>query len=210
MQKIIILGGGGHARVLIDLIRVNGNYEIAGILDTGLKKGTIVLDIPVLGGDDILADIFSEGIKTVCIAVGSAKDNDIRCRLFDAARHMGFNILSLVHPNSYVSEESTISDGVQIMAGVTIQTKTCVGENSIINTGAIIDHDCIVGKHTHVCPGAVISGGVTIGNNAFIGAGATVIQGIKIGNNSVVAAGAVVINNVPEGVTVKGIPAKIK
>ncbi|MFV1975696.1 MAG: acetyltransferase [Candidatus Scalindua sp.] len=158
----------------------------------------------------VLVDIFRKGIKTACIAVGSVKDSDIRCRLFDAARHMGFNILSLVHRNSYVSEESTISDGVQIMAGVTIQTKTCVGENSIINTGAIIDHDCIVGKHTHVCPGAVISGGAMIGNYAFIGPGATFIKGVKIGNNSVVAAGAVVINDVPEGVTVKGIPAKIK
>jgi sugar O-acyltransferase (sialic acid O-acetyltransferase NeuD family) len=208
MQKIIILGGGGHAKVLIDLMIVNGNYEIVGILDIGLMKGAKVLGVPVLGGDDILTDIFNKGIKTMCIAVGSARDNSTRCRLFDTSKQIGFTISSLIHSNSYVSEKSTISEGVQIMAGVTIQTSTCIGENSIINTGTIIDHDCFVGKHTHICPGVIIAGGVTIGNNSFIGPGATVTKGVEIGNNSVVGAGAVVINDVPDGLMVIGVPAK--
>jgi UDP-perosamine 4-acetyltransferase len=208
LKKIVFLGGGGHAKVLIDLNRIIGKYEIVGILDAQLKKSTRVLDLPVLGGDDLLADIFNNGVRTACIAVGSVKDNSIRCRLFDTAKHIGFTILSLVHPNSFVSRESTIADGVQVMAGVTIQTNTFIGENSIINTGAIIDHDCVVGKHTHICPGVVIAGGVTIGNNSFIGPGATIIQGVNIGNNSVVGAGAVVTNDVSDGLKVKGVPAK--
>ena len=208
MKKIVFLGGGGHARVLIDLVRIIGKHEITGILDLQLKKDTIVSDIPVLGGDDQLSVIFNNGVRTVCIAVGSAEDNEVRCHLFDVARHMGFEILSLVHPNSFVSGGSTISDGVQIMAGVTIQTNTFIGENSIINTGAIIDHDCFVGRHTHICPGVVIAGGATIGDNSFIGPGSTIIKGVKIGNNSVVAAGAVVTNDVPDGLKVKGVPAK--
>jgi UDP-perosamine 4-acetyltransferase len=208
LKKIIFLGGGGHAKVLIDLVRFIDKYEITGILDLQLKKRTMILDIPVLGGDDQLSVIFNNSIRTVCVAVGSAKDNEVRCRLFDMARNMGFEILSLVHPNSFVSEESTISDGVQVMAGVTIQTNTFIGENSIINTGAIIDHDCFVGRHTHVCPGVVIAGGVIIGDNSFIGPGATIIKGVKIGNNSVVGAGAVVVNDVSDGLKVKGVPAK--
>ncbi len=208
MKKIIFLGGGGHAKVLIDLVRIIDKYEITGILDLQLKKGTMVLDIPVLGGDDQLSVIFNNSIRTVCVAVGSAKDNEVRCRLFDMVRNMGFEILSLVHPNSFVSEESTISDGVQVMAGVTIQTNTFIGENAIINTGAIIDHDCFVGRHTHVCPGVVIAGGVIIGDNSFIGPGATIIKGVKIGNNSVVGAGAVVVNDISAGLKVKGVPAK--
>lgn len=208
MKKIVFLGGGGHARVLIDLVRIIGQYEIVGILDLHLKKGTMVLNIPVLGGDDQLSVIFNNGIRTGCIAVGSAKDNEVRCRLFDVTRHMGFEILSLVHPNSFVSEESTISDGVQVMAGVTIQTNTFIGENSIINTGAIIDHDCFVGRHTHICPGVVVAGGVAIGDNSFIGPGATIIKGVNIGNNSVVGAGAVVIHDVGDGLKVKGVPAE--
>lgn len=208
MQKVIILGGGGHARVLIDLVKMNGNYEIAGILDARLKKRAMVLDIPVLGRDDILANIFNEGVKAACIAVGSVRDNSIRCRLFGAAKQIGFEIPTLIHPNAFVSRESTIAEGVQVMAGVTVQTNTFIGENSIINTGAIIDHDCVVGKHAHICPGVVICGEVAIGDNSFIGAGTTIIQGIKIGNNSIVGAGAVVITDVRDGLNVKGVPAE--
>lgn len=209
MHKIIILGGGGHAKVLIDLIKIKRNFEIVGILDIQLVKGTKVLDVPVLGEDDILVDIFKEGVKMACIGVGSVKDNNIRSRLFDTAKHAGLEVPSLIHPNSFISRKSKIAEGVQVMAGAIIQTNTFIDENSIINTGAIIDHDCVIGKNTHVCPGVVIGGEVTIGDNSFIGAGVTIIQGVNIGNNAVVGVGAVVIKNVPGGVTVKGVPAKI-
>lgn len=208
MKKIVFLGGGGHARVLIDLVRIIDKYEIAGILDLRLKKGTTVLDIPVLGGDDILADIFNDGVKTACIAVGSVIDNGIRCRLYGIAKQIGFTISTLIHPNAFVSGESTIAQGVQVMAGAIIQTNTFVDENSIINTGAIIEHDCKIGKHVHICPGVVISGGCSIDEGVFIGAGATVIQGVRVGNNCMVAAGAVVIKDIPAGAMVMGIPAK--
>jgi UDP-perosamine 4-acetyltransferase len=208
LKNIVFLGGGGHAKVLIDLVMIIGEYEIIGILDTKLEKGSKVSDVPVLGGDSLLADIFDNNVRTACIAVGSARDSSIRCRLYDEATRMDFEILSLVHPNSFVSGTSTIADGVQVMAGATIQTNTFIGENSIINTGAIIDHDCVVGRHVHICPGVVIAGGVTIGNNSFIGPGATVVQGINIGNNSVVGAGAAVIKDVPDGIKVKGVSAK--
>ena len=210
MQKIIILGGGGHAKVLIDLIKIKGDFEIVGILDIALEKGTKVLGIPVLGEDNILTDIFNNGVSTACIGMGGVKDNNIRSRLFDTAKDVGLEIPYLIHPNSFISRESTVAEGVQVMAGAVIQTNTFIDENSIINTGTIIDHDCVVGKNTHICPGVVIGGGVTIRKTSFIGAGATIIQGVKIGNNAIVGAGAVVINNVPEDVTVKGVPAKIK
>lgn len=210
MQKIIILGGGGHAKVLIDLIKIKGDFEIVGILDIQLEKGTKVLGIPVLGEDNLLVDIFNDGVKVACIGVGGVKDNNIRSRLFDTAKDMGFEIPALIHSNSFISTESKIAEGVQVMAGAIIQTNTFIDENSIINTGTIIDHDCAIGKNTHICPGVVMGGEVAIGNNSFIGAGTTIIQGVKIGSDSIVGAGAVVISNVPEGVTVKGVPAKIK
>lgn len=210
MQKIIVLGGGGHAKVLIDLIKIKGNLEIVGILDTQLEKGTKVLDVPVLGKDNILADIFNNGVNTACIGIGGIKDNNIRSRLFDTTKNIGFEIPSLIHPNSFISRESTVAEGVQVMAGAVIQTNSFIDENSIINTGSTIDHDCVVGKNTHICPGVVIGGGATIGDASFIGAGSTIIQGVKIGNNSVVGAGAVVTNDVSDGLRVKGVPAKIK
>lgn len=210
MQKIIILGGGGHAKVLIDLIKMKGNFEIVGILDIKLEKGTKVLDIPVLGEDNILVDIFNNGVKMACIGVGSVKDNSIRCRLFGTAKQIGFTISTLIHPHAFVSSESTVAEGVQIMAGAIIQTNAFIDENSIINTGAIIEHDCNIGAHVHICPGSVVSGGCTVGNGAFVGAGTTIRHEVEIGKNAIVGAGAVVINNVPEDVTVKGVPAKIK
>jgi sugar O-acyltransferase (sialic acid O-acetyltransferase NeuD family) len=208
MQKIIILGGGGHSKVLIDLVRIIGKYEITGILDLHLRKGATVSDIPVLGGDDLLEVVFNNGTRTACIAVGSVRDNDKRCSLFVKAKQIGFTISTLIHPNAFVSRESKITEGVQVMAGAIIQTNSFVAENSIINTGAIIEHDCKIGKHVHICPGAVISGECTIDEGVFVGAGATIIQGVRVGNNCMVAAGAVVINDIPSGTMVMGIPAK--
>ncbi len=209
MERIVVLGGGGHARVLISLIRAVARYEISGILDPSLKRGALVVDIRVLGGDDLLSRQIKEGITLACIGVGSVGDNSKRTILYKTVKETGFSVPCLIHPQAIVKEnEVNISEGVQVMAGAIIQTGSLVRENTIINTGVIIEHDCVIGKHVHVCSGAVISGGVTIGDSTFIGAGATIIQGIKIGNNSVIAAGAVVINDVGDSLKVKGVPAE--
>ncbi len=209
LKRIIILGSGGHARVLISLIRAADRYEISGILDPGLKREAMVLDVPVLGGDDLLSRQIKEGITLACIGVGSVGDNSKRARLYKTVKEIGFSVPCQIHPQAIVKEnEVNLSEGVQVMAGVIIQSGSFVRENTIINTGSIVEHDCVIGKHVHICPGAVISGGVIIGDSTFIGAGATIIQGIKIGDNSVVAAGAVVVNDVGDGLKVKGVPAE--
>ena len=206
---MLFLGGGGYARVLIGLIRATARYEISGILDPGLKRETMVVDIPVLGGDNLLSSKFKEGITLACVGVGSVGDNSKRTRLYKTVKEIGFSVPCLIHPQAIVTEnEVIISEGVQVMAGAIIQAGSLVRENTIISNGGIIEHDCVIGKHVHICPGAVISAGVTIGDSTFIGAGATIIQGIKIGNNSVIAAGVVVINDVGDGVKVKGVPAE--
>lgn len=206
-NKIILLGGGGHAKVLIDLIRALNKYEITGILDPHLDLGILVSGISVLGGDNILTDLYKKNIKNVCVSVGTEKDTDKRKKLYEKVKQLGFAVPSLVHPNAVVSKESKISEGTQIMAGAIIQTNSSVGENTILNTTSVIEHDCNIGKHVHICPGAIISGGSSIGEGVFIGANATVIQGIKIGNKAKVAAGAVVINDIEEKKVVKGVPA---
>ena len=207
LDKIILLGGGGHAKVLIDLVNTSGQFEILGILATQLEIGTKVLNVPVLGGDDLLPELFSKGIKNVCIAIGSVKDNTRRRNLFDKVKQMGFLVPYLLHPQAIISKNVHFSEGVQIMVGVNVQTDSLFKENTIINTGAIIEHDCSIGSHAHICSGAVISGGCTVGDGAFIGAGATVMQGINIGQYVTVAAGAVVVKDVPDGSMVKGVPA---
>ena len=207
-NEIILLGGGGHAKVLIDLINTSGQFEISGILDSQLLIETTVLNVPVLGDDDLLHGLHSEGLKNVCIAIGSVKDTTRRRVLFDKVNQIGFLVPCLLHPQAtIVSENVHFSNGVQVMAGVTVQTDSRFQENTIINTGAIVEHDCRIGSHVHICPGVVISGGCTVGDGTFIGAGATVIQGINIGACVTVAAGAVVAKDVPDRSTVKGIPA---
>jgi len=208
LDEIILLGGGGHAKVLIDLINVSGQFEISGILDTQLEVGTKVSNIPVIGDDDLLPGLYNKGIKNVCIAVGSVKDTTSRRMLFDKVKHIGFLVPCLLHPQAIiVSRNIHFSEGVQIMAGVNVQTGSLFKENTIINTGAIIEHDCSIGSHVHICSGVVISGGCTVGDGTFIGAGATVMQGINIGKCVTVAAGAVVVKDVPDRSMVKGVPA---
>ena len=207
LDEIILLGGGGHAKVLIDLINTSGQFEISGILDTQLEIGTKVLNVSVLGDDDLLSGLYSKGIKNVCIAIGSVKDNARRRILFDKVKQMGFLVPYLLHPQTIISKNVHFSEGVQIMAGVNVQTDSLFKENTIINTGAIIEHDCSIGSHVHICPGAVISGGCTVGDGTFIGAGATIMQEINIGKCVTVAAGAVVVKDVPDRSMVKGVPA---
>lgn len=208
MEKIVLFGGGGHAKVIIDLINACGSYEIAGIVDAQLAAGVSVSGVTVLGDDRILPALYGKGLKNACIAVGSVKDNSKRKALYEKVKHAGFSIPALVHPSAIISGKSQIHEGVQIMAGTIVQTGSLIGENTIVNTGAIVEHDCAVGNHVHICPGATLSGNCLIGEGAFIGAGATVLQGVKIGSNSIVSAGAVVIKDVLDNTTVIGVPAK--
>ena len=209
VQKIVIIGGGGHAKVLIEIIKLLGQYNIIGILDSQFATGTSIAGIPVLGKDDLMSNLYANGVKNACIAVGSIKDNSKRKFLYEKVKQIGFQVPALAHPYSIISKDTIISEGVQVTAGAIIQKGSTIGSNSIINTGAIIEHDCVIGKHVHVCPGVVISGDCVIGDSAFIGAGSVVIQGLKIGENSIVGAGAVVNSNVAGSNRVMGIPARI-
>ena len=207
-EKIVLTGGGGLAGILIELIKTFTEYEIIGILDSQLKVGQIIQGVLVLGNDDLLSKLHADGVKNACIAVGSVKSSSKRKKLFEKAKEIGFTMPSLVHPQSIISEGADIHQGSQIMAGAIIQTGSSIGENVVLYSGAIIEHDCQVGINAHICPGVTLSGGCVVGENSFIGAGATVIQGIVIGSDVTVGAGSVVISDVPDGVTVKGVPAK--
>jgi UDP-perosamine 4-acetyltransferase len=207
-KKLVIIGGGGHSRVLIDLIQECGDYEIVGILDLQLKAGASVLGVPILGGDDLLSQVYAEGVKNACIGVGSTKDTSKRRILYEKVKRMGFFVLTLIHPRTIISKSSQIAEGVQIMAGAVVQAGVKISENTIINTSAIIEHDCDIGKNVHICPGAVVAGGVKVSDSALIGANATIKQGIRIGESAVVGAGAVVVKDVPASVIVKGVPAR--
>ena len=207
-KKIILIGGGGHSKVVISILKKINNFEIAGIVDN-YKADSFISGIKIIGTDDDLKDIYKSGIHDALITVGSTKDNTKRYRLFNMAKEIGYNFPVIISPEAIVDESVKIGEGTVIMPGSIINIDSSIGKNCIINTGTIIEHDCIIENHCHIAPGVHISGGVNIGELSFIGIGGTIIQGIKIGKNVTIGAGTVVIKDIPDNVIVVGNPAKI-
>lgn len=210
MNKCVILGAGGHARVLIDVMLEAERYDIACVLDSdsGLW-GKEIYGIPITGGDELLAGMMAKGISHFVVAVGSIKDNEPRARLYRLAIDRGLAPLTITAVTATVSKNAILKPGCQILSRVVVNPGAIIGDNSIINTGAIIEHDCLIGKHVHVAPGAVLSGMVQVGDLAHIGTGSSIKQGVRIGDGAVVGVGAAVISDVAKGQVVAGVPAKI-
>ncbi len=207
-NKIILIGGGGHCKVVISILKKLDNFEIAGIVDN-YKVGSLINGIKIIGTDDDLRDIYKSGIHNALITVGSIKDNTKRYRLFNMAREIGYKFPIIISPEAIVDESIKINEGTIIMPGSILSIDSSIGKNCIINTGAIIEHDCKIGNHCHVAPGVHISGAANIGELSFIGIGATIIQQIKIGKNVTIGAGSVVIKDIPDNIITLGNPAKI-
>jgi len=207
-NKIVLVGGGGHCKVLIDAIQKQGLFEIAGITDKN-NAGGKVLGIEVIGSDEMLKQMPGSGCKNAFVAVALGNVT-LRRDLYKLLKSLGFELPVIVHPSAVVAQEVKIGEGTFIAAGVVVGPGTTIGANVILNTGARLDHDCAVGDFVHIAPGAVLSGGVCVGDGAHVGAGAVVIGYKKIGSNTVIGAGSVVLEDIPEGVTAYGVPCKIK
>lgn len=205
--SFVIVGGGGHARVVASTLRRLGE-PILGFTDPD-GKATLGGDIEHLGGDEILNEKEpSEVVLTM--GMGSVRDTRHRASLFTEQVQYGFRFPPLIHPDAVLASEATVEAGAQVMAGSVIQPGALLGENVIVNTNASVDHDCQIGAHSHVAPGATLSGEVVLDSQVHVGTGASIIQGVKIGKNSVVGAGAVVIKDVPPETVVVGVPAHPK
>lgn len=208
IEKIVLIGGGGHCKVIISILKEIGKFEIIGISDS-FKIGSSVLGIPVKFTDEDLPQLFKSGIKNAVIAIGSTGNPSKRIEIFKSITQIGFNLPVIISPHALISEEVEVGCGTVVMSGVIINSGTKIGRNCIINTGAIIDHDCSIGDYVHIAPGVSISGYVFIDSGSHIGTGASVIDNISIGNNSIIGAGAVVIGDIPSFCTAVGVPAKI-
>lgn len=195
VNKYIILGAGGHAKVLASAIKLMGG-NVLGYLSPDKNVGhKVFLNGTVLGGDDYINKFSSAEISLVN-GIGHLPRQNLRKDIFVKFKDQEYLFATVIHPNAYVAQECSICEGAQLMVGAVVQPGSCIGKNVILNTGAKIDHDVTIGHSTHIAPGATICGGVTIGDNCFIGSGATIIQGISIGDNVIVAAGAVVRENI--------------
>jgi sugar O-acyltransferase (sialic acid O-acetyltransferase NeuD family) len=211
MIPVVGFGAGGHAKVVIEILRSMQEYEIVGLLDTQKDLwSTRVLGVEVLGDDSLMAELKQRGISHAFIGIGTVGDTQPRRQLYEKVAGFGFQLVPAIHSVAVVSSSATIGVGPTIMAGAIVNANAVIGNNVIVNTGAIVDHDCVIGDHTHIATGARLAGGVQVGTGSHIGIGAVVRQEIRIGEGAIVGAGAVVVHDVPPGTTVMGVPARLK
>ena len=197
MKPIIVIGGGGHAAVVVDCLRLLGR-KILGASTPDIKKGaTVFPGLPCIGNDQTVVRDYPPATVTLVNGVGQTTGEDQRRYLYESMSSIGYDFESVVHPSANLGSRVSVSSGTQLMAGVILQVGCKVGKNSIINTGARVDHDCVIGNHVHVAPGATVCGGVYIDDGAYLGAGSVVIQGVKIGARSTIGAGVTVLRDVP-------------
>lgn len=204
--KIVLIGTGGHAKVIVDIINKEGKYEIVGCTTSDTdSKGFEGLRI--FGTDEILPIVFSKGVVKAFVAIG---DNRIRKKVIENAEKMGFELVTVVHPSAQVAQNVHIGQGTCIMPGAIINPHSTIGKGSIINTNTSIDHDCTIENWVHIAPGTSLAGCVVVGEGTLIGAGASIIPGVEIGMWSVVGAGGVVLKKIPNNTKVYGVPARVR
>lgn len=205
-KPVILLGAGGHAKVLLDVL-LEQNIEVLGITEKdGANLPSDVYGVPVIGNDSDVQQYPPDKVELVN-GIGSIGSTALRQKVYERFKRQGYSFLKVIHPRAVISRRAELGEGVQIMAGAVVNIGTRIRENSIINTNASVDHDCDIGAHVHIAPGVTLSGGVTVGDGSHIGTGASVVQGVEIGVNVIVGAGAVVVNDIEAGKTVCGIPA---
>lgn len=209
-RSLLVWGGGGHGKVVADLVRAAG-YTVAGFVDRDVGRlGQLVEP----GGGCVVVDEeaflrqaaggrCANGADGVILAVG-----DNRARHDCLLRVPGLLAPALVHPSAVVSPSARLGRGTVVLPLAAVNAAARLGDAVIVNTAAVVEHDCVLADAVHVSPRAVLVGGVQVGERTWIGAGACIIQGVRVGRDAMIGAGAVVIRDVPDGATVVGIPAR--
>jgi UDP-perosamine 4-acetyltransferase len=202
--KLVVIGSGGHARVVVDAARSAG-FQLYGVVDKDfIGQKEHILGCPVIGGIESLNELDPEKFS-VFVAIG---DNSERTEHFRHAKEKGFFTPTVIHPTAVVSEHCVIGSGVFINTAAILNAGAEVGDNTIVNTCAIVEHEVVIGKHSHIGPGVRIGGRTEVGENAFIGIGTSVIDCVAIGDNVSIGAGSVIIENVESNSTVVGAPGR--
>lgn len=188
MDKILLVGAGGHARVCADVIKLEGRFTIAGLLGMPEEVGTSTLGLPVLGTDADLSSM-REDYRYALVTVGQIKTPAVRIRLFDLLEQLGFEMPVIVSPKSYVSEYASLGAGTIVMHGAVVNAGAEVGRNCILNSQSLVEHDARIGDHCHISTSAAINGDVRVGRGTFVGSNTAVRNGISIGENCVIGMG---------------------
>jgi len=203
-DRFIIVGAGGHAKVVVDALLASGK-EVSGFYDDdpAFLGAEPVPGVKVLGNTKDLPDGLEIGRGMVILAIG---ENRVRCRL--SCRLIGPYGIACA-PSAVLGRGVRIGKGSMILPSATVNTDTVIGEHVILNTSCSVDHDCNIGDFVHIAPGTHLGGGVTVGEGTFLGLGSSVIPGIRIGRWSIIGAGAVVTKDIPDNCTAVGVPARV-
>jgi sugar O-acyltransferase (sialic acid O-acetyltransferase NeuD family) len=208
VTKLIMIGAGGHARVVAEALKAEGRV-LAGFVTPDAESGSGVMqDIQRIGSDEDLL-VFGPADVLLVNGIGSAGRPLARRSAFERFKAAGFAFTGVVHPSAIIASDVIMGEGAQVMAAAVLQPGVRLGRNALINTGAIVDHDTNIFDHAHVATGARLAGTVTLGEGAHVGAGASVINNVRIGAGAIVGVGAVVLRDVDAGTVVTGVPAKI-
>jgi sugar O-acyltransferase (sialic acid O-acetyltransferase NeuD family) len=207
-RRVFVYGGGGHGKVVADILLASGGSEFAGFVDDREeRRGTRVIGFPVLGDGQWLRQEASYSRIAVALGVG---ENRCRQVLVERCSRWGVEILTLVHPAATVAQSAQLDRGTVVMAGAIINPDARVGVAVIVNSGAVVEHDVEIGDYAHVAPNAALAGAAHLGAFSHLGLGAMVLPTVHIGCYTMVGAGAVVVKDLPDQVVATGVPARIR
>lgn len=209
MEKIILVGAGGHAKSVVDSIETSGQFEIVGFVDKGKIGEEIYHSYKIIGRDKDLPDFYRNGIRYAFICIGFMGNSSIREVLYRELLRTGYQVPVIIDKQAVLASDVVIGEGTYVGKQVVLNAGAIIGKMCIMNTSAIAEHETAIGDFSHLAVGGILCGRAEIGKSVFIGANATVTQNVKVGDKCIIGAGSVVLKDVPHGCTVVGIPAKI-
>jgi sugar O-acyltransferase (sialic acid O-acetyltransferase NeuD family) len=207
-KKLLLIGGGGHCKSVLDSILQSNEYSEIGIIDKNENDEGSILGIPIIGCDNDLSKLYHDGYHYAFVTVGSIGKPSLRIKLYKMLEAIGFEIPNIIDLTAIISNQVKLEKGIFIGKNVVVNVGTYIKDGSIINTGSTIEHDCIINQFCHIAPGSVLCGEVEIGENTHVGAGSVIRQQIKIGSNTIIGMGSVVLKDIKGNVVAYGNPCK--
>lgn len=202
MDKILLIGAGGHARSCIDVIEGTSHFEVGGLIEKSENLSDENYGYPILGADKDLENLRQQ-YSYALVAVGQIKSPRIRMKLFQLLSDLDFILPVIISSTAYVSKNAHVGKGTIIMHGAIVNTNASIGKNCIINNQALIEHDVVIGNHCHISTNANVNGEVSVGSESFIGSGAIARQNISIGKNCVIGAGVKIMGDIKSNQIIK-------
>ena len=204
MNELILVGGGGHCRSVIDVVESANHFRIYGIIDAQAGQSRKVIGYPIIGTDEDLERYFNLGFRFL-VAIGQIRTPDPRIMAFNRLHALGLDLATMISPNAYVSKRASIQAGTVVLHGAVVNAQATVGDNCIVNSLALIEHDAQIGAHCHISTGVRVNGGVKVEMGTFIGSGSIIHEGVHIGERCVISAGSVIKSDVPAGSIVRSV-----